>query len=283
MYNLNGKGKGWSAGKEYVARSVCKICGEMFYVAPCIKKRSKNSGLYCSKKCRGVSMLKPKKEKIIKLKNEIKLNSCKLCGAEAVSLFCNQTCYTEYRKINSISKNVTKCKNCSTEYIRTNHEVSNDKHHFCSISCSKQFYNKNMNQNCYTHSVGGKREDLNNRYFRSRWEANYARYLNFLINNNQILRWEYEPDTFVFESIKRGTRSYLPDFKVYKTELEYEYHEVKGYNGPTSQTKLKRMAKYFPSEKLILIDKDRYMAIHRQMKSIIPYWEIDVKKAHLYK
>ena len=42
-------------------------------------------------------------------------------------------------------------------------------------------------------------------YVRSTWEANYARYLKFLVKHQQIYDFEHEPDTFYFE-VRRGTR-----------------------------------------------------------------------------
>ena len=48
--------------------------------------------------------------------------------------------------------------------------------------------------------IGGQRI-----YARSRWEANYARYLEWLRANGSIAKWEHEPETFWFEGIKRGT------------------------------------------------------------------------------
>jgi hypothetical protein len=101
-------------------------------------------------------------------------------------------------------------------------------------------------------------------FFRSSWEVNYARYLTWLCSKGEILSWEYEPDTFWFEEIRRGVRSYLPDFKVFNNDGTHEYHEVKGYLDKKSKTKLKRMKKYYPKIKLVLIDKVVY-------KSIITY------------
>lgn len=98
-------------------------------------------------------------------------------------------------------------------------------------------------------------------FFRSGWEVNYARYLEWLRQNKKIVSWEFEPDTFWFEKIKRGVRSYLPDFKVTNPDGTIEYHEVKGFLDSKSKTKLKRMAKYYPSVKLILIEKDSYKDI----------------------
>jgi hypothetical protein len=118
----------------------------------------------------------------------------------------------------------------------------------------------------------GMREDLN-RFFRSAWEANYARYLNWLVKHKQIQKWEYEVDTFEFHTIKRGSRFYTPDFKVFEVSGSHAYHEVKGWMDPKSATKLKRMAKFYPNEKVILIDKPAYKSIERQMKNAIPNWE----------
>lgn len=87
----------------------------------------------------------------------------------------------------------------------------------------------------------GTREDLGI-YVRSRWEANYARYLNWLKSLGEIRDWKYEPDTFEFADIKRGTRFYTPDFKITEKNGETVYHEVKGWLDQRSATKLKRMA-----------------------------------------
>lgn len=104
-------------------------------------------------------------------------------------------------------------------------------------------------------------------FMRSSWELNYAHYLNFLIKCNEIVSWEYEVDTFWFEKIKRGVRSYKPDFKVLLPNGSIEYHEVKGRMDDKSGTKLKRMAKYHPEIKIVLIDAKRYAAIKN--KSIL--------------
>lgn len=116
--------------------------------------------------------------------------------------------------------------------------------------------------------IGGKRK-----YFRSLWEANYARYLEFLKQHNEIKEWEHEPDTFWFKNIKRGCRSYLPDFKITNNNGSIEYHEVKGWYDDRSKTKIKRMAKYYPEVKLIVIFGKQYQSIAKQMKNIIKDWE----------
>ena len=98
-------------------------------------------------------------------------------------------------------------------------------------------------------------------YFRSQWEVNYAIFLEFLKNNKDIKDWEFEPETFWFESIKRGCRSYLPDFKVTENNDKIIFHEVKGWMDDRSKTKIKRMALYYPDVKLIIIREPEYKEI----------------------
>ena len=111
------------------------------------------------------------------------------------------------------------------------------------------------------------------KYYRSRWEANYARYLQWLKENNQIQDWKHEPKTFWFEGIKRGCVSYLPDFWVQELNGSESYHEVKGWMDDRSKTKIKRMAIYHPDVKLIVIEKTGYKSIEKSMKGFILGWE----------
>lgn len=121
---------------------------------------------------------------------------------------------------------------------------------------------------------GGKRADLGHRYFRSRSEANYARYLNLLQKQGKILGWEYEPHTFWFEGIKRGTRDYTPDFKLHLPNGKHEWHEVKGWMDQKSRTRLKRMAKYFPDETVVVIGMKWFAQARRNgLAAAIDGWE----------
>lgn len=116
--------------------------------------------------------------------------------------------------------------------------------------------------------IGGQRK-----YFRSRWEANYARYLEWLRIQGQIASWEHEPETFWFESIRRGVRSYLPDFRVTENSGASAYHEVKGWMDSRSKTTIRRFRKYYPNEILIVIDTKAYRAIERKAAGLIGGWE----------
>lgn len=110
-------------------------------------------------------------------------------------------------------------------------------------------------------------------YFRSKWEANYARYLEWLRAKGEIEAWDHEPETFWFLKIKRGTRSYLPDFRVVERGGRKVYHEVKGWMDAKSRIKLERMAKYHPAIVIILVDKKSYLAIAKAVSRLVPEWE----------
>lgn len=118
------------------------------------------------------------------------------------------------------------------------------------------------------HTVGGKRH-----YFRSKWEVNYAFYLEWLKGLGEIQEWEYEPETFWFEKIRRGTRSYTPDFRITEKGGKVVYHEVKGWMDDRSKTKIKRMGKYHPDVRLIVIDAKAYKAIARKALGLVPGWD----------
>lgn len=116
--------------------------------------------------------------------------------------------------------------------------------------------------------LGGKRF-----YAKSAWESNYAHYLHFLKGRGEIGDWEYEPRTFWFDKIRRGVRSYLPDFRVTLQNGVVQWHEVKGWLDSKSKTKLKRMTKYHPSETVILIGESWFKDANKKLKGLIPGWK----------
>ena len=116
--------------------------------------------------------------------------------------------------------------------------------------------------------IGGQRH-----FFRSRWEANYGRYLEWLRRLGEIQAWDHEAHVFWFEGIRRGVVSYLPDFKVIERNGSIQWHEVKGWMDGRSKTALARMAKYHPHETLIVIREQQYMEIQRKVGGLIDGWE----------
>lgn len=124
----------------------------------------------------------------------------------------------------------------------------------------------NTSSNAYSRCKQGKRKDLN-QYFRSSWEANIARYLNF-----HNIKWLYEFKRFDFNDEATGVLSYQPDF--YLSDLDI-WIEVKGWMDDKSKQRLFLFEKYYPNEnnKLVLIDSKQYYIIEKRYKNIIPNWE----------
>ena len=121
--------------------------------------------------------------------------------------------------------------------------------------------------NPYSRTKSGKRKDLNNTFFRSAWEANIARYYNYI-----GIKWQFEPKTFIFSNITRGSVSYTPDFYL---PDEDKWVEVKGWMDGKSKTKLKRFKEQYPEEykKLQLITEKEYNEIKRKVGNYIKNWE----------
>lgn len=131
----------------------------------------------------------------------------------------------------------------------------------------------------YSNAKRGKRPDLGTVTFRSSWEANYARILNLRVADpaDPLIRWEFEPQTFWFTGIKRGTVSYLPDFKLYENGVAPYFHEVKGYMDAKSRTKLRRMKIYHPGIVVEVIDSKTYKELEKIYKPLVPTWESPVR------
>jgi hypothetical protein len=119
---------------------------------------------------------------------------------------------------------------------------------------------KNNPSSIYSRANGGKREDLGEHYFRSNWEANYAR----ILNEMNIL-WEYEKYTFL---LSNGMH-YTPDFKI----GENKFVEIKGIMDEVSQEKINLFLKEYPDYELDIIDEDKYYSLRSLFKHKITNWE----------
>lgn len=277
-YTVGNKNPNWKGG---LVDKTCVICNKVFQV----KISHVGYRKTCSKKCMGVYQSVTRKGQNRKRRTKYCIVcdeelEIKLSHADNHGIYCSYECMAEdYKTRLSGYKNPhwkggmvkKKCESCKKVYLVYPSLV--DKRRFCSISCAAVWRIKNTMPEYGRRSRSGKRKDLNDLYVRSSWEANYARYLNWLVSINEIKKWEYEPDEFEFKNIKRGTRFYIPDFKIFNNDGSIEYHEVKGYMDKKSITKLKRMTKYYPEIKVIIIDRDVYYAIARQIKNLIPNWE----------
>lgn len=109
-------------------------------------------------------------------------------------------------------------------------------------------------------------------FARSKWEANYARFLQWLKTRGSILEWEHESEVFFFE-IEAGNMSYMPDFKVTLKSGIIEYREVKGWMDERSIEKIRLMGEVHPTLKLRLIRGDWFSRNARRLQRIIEEWE----------
>lgn len=279
---------------------ICLSCGKEFYCPQYYIKRG--GGKYCSQGCFGRSIVGkantgwvPKIEKI-----------CLWCGKHMNiypsqqrkgKKFCSRQCllmYVNARKVKNtkqLKRSVpgwrshrykggdieTKCASCGKMFYAKRSAANKGQGRFCSQECWGREMAKIMRGKTHTTARGGKRADLDNQYFRSSWEANWARYLNWLISIGEISKWEYEPDTYEFIEIKKGTRFYTPDFKITNKDGAIEYQEIKGYMDDRSRIKLNRMSRYYPNIKVVVIDAEQYRFISKQVKNLVPNWEIAEK------
>jgi hypothetical protein len=123
-------------------------------------------------------------------------------------------------------------------------------------------------------SKGNKRSDLN-MYFRSTWEANYARILNY--ENTQ---WSYESNRLsLLDNSGDIAAVYTPDFFTDK------WIEIKGHADASDdwncecsrcdrdKMKMLLFSEQYPDEEIELIGKKEYRILCSQYVSIVPNWE----------
>lgn len=251
--------------------TICKNCGKKYFVRPFEKKN--NLKIFCSIKCfqgnaevakkiskanKGRKFTEEHKKKIGEANKGKKSYmwkggkpKCKVCGKTiGYSSDCCQKCKTLFwtdehkRKIGVNASNILKGR--MPKNIMRPGKFGNIKRGYFDIN------GRNI-------------------FFRSKWEANIALYLDFLVKQKEIKKWEYEKDVFIFEKIKFGTRSYRPDFKIYNNNKNYEYWEVKGWMTAKSKTQIKRMAKYYSDIKLIIIEEDAYNDIKKKVGRMLNF------------
>ena len=89
--------------------------------------------------------------------------------------------------------------------------------------------------------------------FRSEFEYRWAKWLQRLYYAGGMLSWQYEPRRFEFPDELTGAKVYTPDFLVVEPSGERTWHECKGRLVGSDVTKFRRMAKYYPAERLVLV------------------------------
>lgn len=99
--------------------------------------------------------------------------------------------------------------------------------------------------------------------YRSKWEWEYARYLDLLKAAKQVDGWWYEEHSFL---IGVGA-SYTPDFLVVWAGNRAEYHEVKGYRREAAMVRLRAAALAHPDEVFVLVTKKAGQWVHTPVRA----------------
>lgn len=109
--------------------------------------------------------------------------------------------------------------------------------------------------------LAGIRKDISDTaYFFSRWEANYARLMNYL-----NVKWVHQPRTFQLRA-----QRYTPDFYLPETGT---YIEIKNFLSDYSRKRDEEFRQLYPTINLKLILKEEYLALQNQYALRIPTWE----------
>lgn len=275
---IGGRHKGIFCSRECFHESIakwekCKVCEKSF--------RPRCTGqVYCSNNCKKQNRASMSGSKNPSWKGGKITVFCAYCGARIFkhrSLmreknFCSRKCHDLHKVHNSTGRNnpnwrggelIKTCRNCDRSYkvIRARYAES--------VYCSKKCFNEGSfaadapryENDCRwgrSGSKAGMRKDIGI-YVRSSWEANYARYLNSLLNMGRIKSWQYEPKTFQFSGQPKGGRhSYTPDFCVVTNAGTRIYVEVKGWMDTKSKRAIDLMISQYPDVCLHLVLSSTY-------------------------
>lgn len=161
------------------------------------------------------------------------------------------------------------CKKLSESHYELFSNMSVEEKHkraMKAVETKREKGNLSTTNNSYSRCKGGIRKDLG-QYFRSAWEANIARMLNYLHIN-----WEYEYRRFDFKNETEDVLSYQPDF--YLPDYD-KWIEVKGWMDNKSKKRLELFEKYYPEQNknLYLINEKVYREIEKKYSTLVDGWE----------
>ncbi len=132
---------------------------------------------------------------------------------------------------------------------------------YCSRDCAIKDIGGRPTSPRAARAKAGIRDDISPTiYFFSRWEANYARILNY-----RDVQWIHQPKTFQLK-----TQRYTPDF--YLPEID-TYVEIENYLSDYSRNRDEQFRELYPRLKLTLILKEGYLALQKQYSPKLKEWE----------
>ncbi|MDP2838048.1 MAG: hypothetical protein Q8O53_02105 [Candidatus Moranbacteria bacterium] len=150
---------------------------------------------------------------------------------------------------------------CQKEFLVKYWRPANHPVKYCGRACAIQDIGSRPTSPRASRGKAGIRPDISpTLYFFSRWEANYARVLNFLGK-----KWIHQPRTFQLQSQKYTPDFYLPD--------EDAYIEIKNFFSEYSLNRDRQFREIYPDLKLIVISKKEYSVLEEQYAKKIKEWE----------
>lgn len=231
--------------------------------------------------------------------------TCSRCGAAFKAYrdrkFCGRDCANKTRAESAMKEYVRQCNGCGTEIHAAGHAAAakrfcaacaerrrsrqnfpcercgtltyrppSSKRRYCSRECSAAMQvgrpSTARQGERRSSGVDGFRLDIGH-YVRSRWEANYARYL---LSSGST--YQYEPHRFTIRLADETEHTYTPDFLVDGAH----YVEVKGFfRRTTRQAEIVEAARSQLPLPLIVVQNADYRAIERQHAGGISEWEYD--------
>lgn len=112
-----------------------------------------------------------------------------------------------------------------------------------------------------------------NFHFMSSWEHSVALMLEELKKEGVITFWDYEHYRFIFHDVKKGIRSYMPDFTIVNSMGKTIHIEVKGWKMATGMKRIEMFKERYPNETLYIIDNNEYRKAISQAGYIPRYTE----------
>lgn len=210
---------------------ICPTCDKSF-----LNKQILHKKIHCSRECNDKSPIRRAK---IGAHNKVsQIGNCHRAG-------------------HHVPRITITCLICGNRFIA----LSSHNRRFCSNKCAVVFKISN-NFNSHGYGKCKFRKDLD-KFFRSTWEANFARVLNLL-----KIVWEYESKECRFNLDILGTL--ILDF--YLPELNL-YIEVKGQLMDDCKRKWEKFLELYPNKKVLVLDGKAYKVITKIFKSLIIEWE----------
>jgi hypothetical protein len=175
----------------------CVICGNIRYRPPSILSKT------CSRKCRSIHQSNVITK--IPIENKICLGCGELfpCPINVGKKSCSHTCHNLQRKLLNVNAKIKSCLVCGITFRTTK---KNTRQKLCSKKCQNSAQSSGIIK-CHYNGKSGYRPDIDmTSYFLSSFEADYARYCNFIERS-----FEYQSKTFQL-NVSGTNRSYTPDF-----------------------------------------------------------------------